>query len=260
MVPSAAESSIVSTSRPGLGTKAQPNGQRIAIFAGRFGSGKTEVSINYALSLVDEQHGRRPILIDLDIVTPYFRTRELKEQLAGEGVDVVTPAAVAQHLDTPAITPEIMGAIQQPDRSVVLDVGGDAQGARALGQYASVLEQLGYAMNFVVNPYRPFTDCTEGIAQAVAEIQGTARLQVTALVSNPNLIQETTLDKIVAGHRVVEEAAEALKLPVAFVSLRIDLAARVAANSFRQPVIPLRRFFVLPWESSKDDSTWENEL
>jgi len=230
--------------------RAQPNGWRIVIFAGRFGSGKTEISINYALSLVDEANGYRPILIDLDIVTPYFRTRELAEQLAEEGVDVVAPAAVAQYLDTPGITPEILGAIQQPDRPVVLDVGGDAQGARALGQFAPALAQVGYAMNFVVNPYRPFTDSVEGIAQAVAEIQGTARLQVTALVSNPNLVQETTLDVVVAGHRLVEEAAEFLGLPVAFVSLRADLAVQVASNTFRQPTMSLQRFFVMPWEDS----------
>lgn len=225
-------------------------GRRIVIFTGRFGSGKTEISINYALSLVNESNGQRSILIDLDIVTPYFRTRELAERLAGEGVDVVAPAAVAQHLDTPGITPEILGAIQQAERPVVMDVGGDAQGARALGQFASVLENLDYTMNFVVNPHRPFTDSVEGIVQAVAEIQGTSRLQVTALVSNPNLIQETTVDVVVTGHHLVEEAAEALGLPVAFVSLRADLAAQVAAGTFRQPVMSLRRFFVMPWEDT----------
>ncbi len=230
-------------------------GHRIVIFAGRFGSGKTEIAINHALSLVDRVNGSRPILIDLDIVTPYFRTRELAGRLAEEGVEVVAPAAVAQHLDTPAISPEIMGAIQQPDRRVVMDVGGDAQGARALGQFAPTLHNLGYAMNFVVNPHRPFTDSVAGIAQAVAEIQSTSRLQSTALVSNPNLIRETTLNMVVVGHRLVEEAAQSLGLPVAFVSLRADLAAQVTCGTFRQPVMPLRRFFVMPWEGAEDSST-----
>lgn len=234
-------------------SESRPDDRRITIFTGRFGSGKTEISINYALSLAGGPEGRRPILIDLDIVTPYFRTRELAERLAGEGVDVVTPAAVAQHLDMPAITPEIMGAIQQPARPVVLDVGGDAQGARALGQFAAALEKAGYAMNFAVNPHRPFTDSVAGIARAVAEIQSTSRLRVTALVSNPNLIRETTLDMVVAGHRLIEEAAEALGLPVAFVSLRTDLAAQAAANTFRQPVMSLQRFFVMPWEGAEDN-------
>ena len=231
-------------------------GRRIVIFTGRFGSGKTEVSINYALSLVNEANGRRPILIDLDIVTPYFRTRELTERLAKEGVDVVAPAAVSQHLDTPGITPEILGAIQQPERSVVMDVGGDAQGARALGQFAPVLKDLGCAVNFVVNPHRPFTDTVDGIAQAVAEIQTTSRLQVTALVSNPNLIQETTIDLVMTGHRLVEKAAAALGLPVAFVSLRADLAAQLGDRMFRQPVMPLQRFFVMFWEYGEENLEW----
>ena len=111
-------------------------GQRIVIFTGRFGSGKTEVSVNYTLLLANSAHDARPILIDLDLVTPYFRTRELVERLAEDGVEVVTPAEVAEHLDTPAVTPQILGALQQPTRPVVLDVGGDAQGARALGQFA----------------------------------------------------------------------------------------------------------------------------
>jgi len=230
-------------------------GRRIVIFTGRFGSGKTEVSINYALSLVDRVNGSQPILIDLDVVTPYFRTRELAEQLAGNGVEVVTPAAVSQHLDTPAITPQILGAIQQPNRPVVLDVGGDAQGARALGQFAPVLEKLGYAMNFVVNPYRPFTNSVEGIARAVREIQDTSRLKVTALASNPNLIGETTVDVVVTGHRLVEEAAKTLDLPVAFVSLRVDLAAQLAPDTFRQPTMSLRRFFVMPWEHAEGNLT-----
>jgi hypothetical protein len=230
-------------------------GRRIVIFTGRFGSGKTEVSINYALSLVDRVNGSRPILIDLDVVTPYFRTRELAERLAANGVEVVTPAAVSQHLDTPAITPQILGAIQQPNRPVVLDVGGDAQGARALGQFAPVLEKLGYAMNFVVNPYRPFTNSVEGIARAVKEIQDTSRLKVTALASNPNLIGETTVDVVVTGHRLVEEAAKTLDLPVAFVSLRVDLAAQLAPDTFRQPTMSLRRFFVMPWEYAQGDLT-----
>lgn len=253
MVLSGIVGSIVNASRHSP-FRPQPNDRRVVIFTGRFGSGKTEVSINYALSLVDEATRRRPILIDLDVVTPYFRTRELAEQLATQGVDVVAPAAVAQHLDTPGITPEILGAIQQPERSVVIDVGGDAQGARALGQFALALEDVGYVMNFVVNPHRPFTDSVDGIIQAVTEIQATSRLQVTALVSNPNLIQETTVDTMVTAHRLVEEAAAASKLPVAFVSLRADLATQLAADAFRQPMMPLRRFFVMPWEYNESDS------
>lgn len=241
--------------RPQQRGTALPGEARITLFTGRFGSGKTEVAINYALAVAGRTDEARPILVDLDIVTPYFRTRELTARLTQEGVDVVAPAAVAQHLDTPAISPQILGAIQQPARPVVIDVGGDAQGARALGQFAAALEAQGYAMYFVVNPNRPFTDTVAGIVQAIAEIQKTSRLQVTALVSNPNLMRETTLELVIAGHRLVEEAAATLGLSVAFVSLRADLAAQAAEGAFHQPLMPLQRFFVLPWEPPADAST-----
>ena len=170
------------------------------------------------------------------------------DELGREGIDVVAPATVAQHLDIPAIIPEIMGAMQQSERPVVVDVGGDAQGARALGQFAPTLKNLDYGMNFVVNPHRPFTGSIEGIARAIDEIQTTSRLRVSALVSNPNLMRKTGIDLVVKGHRLVEEAAKTLALPVAFISLRADLAAQVRADQFQQPVMPLRRFFVMSWE------------
>jgi hypothetical protein len=110
----------------------------ITLFAGRFGSGKTEVAINFALSLARQaratvENGHRArlgvILLDLDIVTPYFRTRETADAMRERGVEVIAPSVVGQHLDTPAITPQILGAIQQRERPTVVDVGGDRQGA-----------------------------------------------------------------------------------------------------------------------------------
>ena len=250
----------------------------ITIFAGRFGSGKTETAINYALTLIQGsrfdagesatwlvQPGRdgQPgpggvILIDLDLVTPYFRSREMADVVRRRGVEVIAPAAIGQHLDTPAITPEILGAIQQRDRLVVLDVGGDRQGARALGQFSSAIRQRGYTMHFVVNPYRPFTATEEGLASSIAEIEASARLQVTSLVSNPNLMGETTAQQILEGHAQIEAFAQALGLPIAFVCLEQEWAAAFAPcvadpdspgqGPLAQPVLPLERHFVMSWE------------
>ena len=118
-----------------------------------------------------------------------------------QGVQVVAPNVIGQHLDIPAITPQILGAFQQTEKLVVVDVGGDPQGARALGQYSGAIRQAAaegrpYTMHFVVNPYRPFTDTLEGLAHSIAEIEATSRLKVSSLVSNPNLIGETTVQTI----------------------------------------------------------------
>jgi hypothetical protein len=238
------------------------NGSGLIIFAGRFGSGKTETAINYALQ---EARGKKQeaggvrheaeslypascILIDLDIVTPYFRTREKAEAMRERGVEVVAPSIIGQHLDTPALTPQILGAIQQTERLVVLDVGGDPQGARALGQYSAAIRQRGYVMHFVTNPYRPFTSTLAGLRQSIAEIEASSRLQVTSLVSNPNLIGETRPEQIAEGHTRIEAFAHALGLPLAFVCVERRWAEQFAGNHFAQPVLVLDRFFVQSWE------------
>ncbi len=260
-----------------------PAAVAITIFAGRFGSGKTEVAINYALAQVqgrnreagnwqqDErttsnawgEHVRkghipeghrqtihppaseRVILIDLDIVTPYFRSRETAEVMQDRGVEVIAPSVIGQHLDTPAITPQILGAIEQPDRPVVLDVGGDQQGARALGQFSAAIRQRGYTMYFVVNPYRPFTDTLDGLTRSIAEIEASARLQVTSLVSNPNLIGETTARHVTEGHARIAAFARGLSLPIAFVCVERRWVREFDSH---EPVLTLDRYFTMSWE------------
>jgi hypothetical protein len=251
-------------------TPAALNHSRIVLFTGRFGSGKTEVAINYALSLAKPDgdgkgKGATPgvILVDLDIVTPYFRSREMSTGRAMEerGVQVVAPNAIGQYLDIPAITPQILGAFQQAERPVVVDVGGDPQGARALGQFSGAIrrattEGRPYTMRFVVNPYRPFTDTLEGLAHSIAEIERTSRLKVSSLVSNPNLIGETSVQAIVDGHARIERLAGELGLPIAFVCVerqwvdRVRMAPRDPRQPtlFARPVLVLDRYFVMPWE------------
>jgi len=233
------------------------------LFTGRFGSGKTETAISYARALVrgvapgieGEPTDGPPrglsddvVLVDLDIVTPYFRSREVAARMAEEGVRVVAPSIVGQHLDTPAISPQILGAVQQTNHAVVLDVGGDKQGARALGQFSHAIRQRGYVMHFVVNPFRPFTNTRQGVADAIAEIEEAARLQVTSLVSNPNLIGETTAKQILQGHALISSFAQELGLPIAFACITRQWAARLSQEDFGQPLLILDRYFVQPWE------------
>jgi hypothetical protein len=255
-----------------------PQPSTLTIFVGRFGSGKTEVAINYALSVVramktgnsferPPSYGRSAnsvvseetpcrgvctppvvVLVDLDIVTPYFRSREIAEAMQDRGVKVVAPSVLGQHLDIPAIGPQILGAIQQSDRPTILDVGGDKQGARALGQFSPAIQHRGYTMHFVVNPYRPFTDTLDGLSTSVAEIEVSSRLAVSSLVSNPNLIGETTAERIVEGHAKIERFAQALGLPIAFVCIEQRWIGSLGSNHIAQPILALERFFTMSWE------------
>jgi hypothetical protein len=241
----------------------------LTIFSGRFGSGKTEVAINYALALAAGEAKTVPcldpaeslpratpglppdgvVLIDLDIVTPYFRSRETAAALKDRGVEVIAPSAIGQHLDTPAITPQILGAIQRRQRPTILDVGGDRQGARALGQFSKSIEERGYAMLFVVNPFRPFTGTLEGLRRSIEEIEASARLQVSFLVSNPNLMGETATEQVLEGHSRIEEFASALELPIAFICVDQERASDLVSTHFSQPLLILDRHFVQPWDA-----------
>jgi hypothetical protein len=131
---------------------------------------------------------------------------------------------------------------------VVLDVGGDKQGARALGQFSQAIQQRGYRMLFVVNPYRPFTDTLEGLADSITEVQASARLEVTGLVSNPNLIGETSLEGIINGHAKLEGFAQALGLPIDFVCIEHRWIDVLGSDQFKQPILTIERHFTMSWE------------
>lgn len=234
-------------------TRSSDPGPGLTLFTGRFGSGKSEAAIGFAIDLARSQPG--VTLIDLDIVTPYFRSRETQAKLVERGVWVIAPMAVGQHLDTPAITPQILGAIEQLERPTILDVGGDRQGARALGQFSPAIVRRGYTMHFVVNPFRPFTSSLSALRASVAEIEASSRLRVTSLVSNPNLMDETTAERILSGHAQVERFAEEMNLPVAMICLTRRWHSSLGTDGFSQPVLVLDRFLTHPWESAAPASS-----
>jgi hypothetical protein len=224
---------------------------RIRIFAGPFGTGKTEVAINYALTLA--RLDQAVTLTDLDVVTPYFRSREMAERLEESGVAVVAPPDLTQRIPLPAITAQIWGTMDGRDGVTVVDVGGDAQGARAIGQFKASIERSGYIMYLVVNPYRPFNATVQRIAQTIKDVEENSRLKTGALVSNPNLIAETTLQIVNKGHGLVEEASEALGLPIAFLCIEEQLLEGRRDEQYDRPVLPLRRHFYPPWEEQSSE-------
>jgi hypothetical protein len=212
---------------------------QITVFTGRFGSGKTEIALNYAVAL--HERGLDPYLIDLDIVTPYFRTRDRAAEMADAGVQVISPSLASHYLHLPAINPQIQGAIEQQARPVVIDLGGDEQGSRALAMYARRIRS--YAMHLVVNPYRPFMDTIGGIERAVQQIEASAQLPVTDLVSNPNLMSQSSPELFARGHRLVEQASQQLDLPIAFAVASRALAEQLDRASLSVDLLVIHRYF-----------------
>lgn len=217
---------------------------RFIFFSGGFGSGKTEIALNFALALHNQ--GKKVKIVDLDIINPYFRTRIVRELMLSLGIEVVSPAGKLAEADMPALTPAIRGVLEEhKDEYGVFDVGGDEIGSVILGRFKKYLAAGAFSLFLVVNVCRPYTRDVAGIISMLKSIEKTAKLKVTGLVSNTNLGPETGIETILVGHRVISEAAAHLGLPVVFLGVREDLAGGI--GDIDVPVLPLKLFMRVPW-------------
>lgn len=215
--------------------------RRVEVFVGPFGSGKTEVAVNRGLQLAEE--GTPVTLVDLDLVDPFFRMRQVRTHLARAGVRVVAPEGEWEDADRPVLISEVFEALEYPGH-VLVDVGGEVQGAIILRQIRSLLpEEAGVYL--VVNPYRPMMGTPEQIAEVSRALEAAAGVKVTALVSVPHLGEETTLEVIRQGHAVVERAAALLAVPVSWLGVRQTLASALESTI---EVLPLRLHMRAPWD------------
>ena len=203
---------------------------RIVILVGNYGSGKTEVSVSLAIHLA---RNHKVAIADLDIVNPYFRCREAREEMEKEGIRVINPSGEYQAADLPIILPEIRGAVQEGEEFLILDVGGDDVGARVLSSLADIFAGRAYTMLQVVNARRPFTQTVEGCLKIKGEIEAASRLSVTGPVSNTHLMDETDAAVILEGIALARTVGEKTGLPVAFVTADETLKKEFSAAGDR---------------------------
>jgi len=220
--------------------------KQIKIFVGGFGSGKTEIAINY--SIYCRKSYTKVAIVDLDIVNPYFRTREAREALNRKGVEVVAPEGKLTYTDVPLISPEIKGLIQNPGYCLILDVGGDDVGSVVLGNFRNIIQDFGYEMLLVVNSYRPFTQTVPQIKQMAQEIENRSRLKISGIVSNPNLSRQSDEEIIKKGHLLIKQAALKLNLPVRFICMDKQFSKKIKSENFVEPIFYIKRFMRLPWD------------
>jgi len=220
--------------------------KHIKIFVGGFGSGKTEIAINY--SIYCRKSYTKVAIVDLDIVNPYFRTREVRDALNLKGVEVVAPEGKLTYSDVPLISPEIKGLIQNPDYCLILDVGGDDVGSVVLGNFRNFIQDFGYEMLLVVNSYRPFTEGVNQIKQMAQEIENRSRLKIHGIVSNPNLSGQTDEKIIKQGHTLIKQASQELNLPIKFICVDKRFSKKIRKENFVEPIFYVKRFMRLPWE------------
>ena len=193
---------------------------KVIIFLGMFGTGKTELAINTALSLRDSD--MKTALADIDTISPYFRSRDEKDYLESEGVKVITPPGRLMHADIPMIVPQVGGYIQNRDYRIVLDVGGNDDGATVLGSLNHFISAQDYCSVFVLNRNRPFSDDNQKIAEQIERLSAKARIRIDYLANNTNLGAETDRDTIEKGEAFAEAVSKTTQIPVLFTSMAGD--------------------------------------
>ena len=219
----------------------------IVVVVGNYGSGKTEVTVNLAAHRL--QAGIDVRIADLDLVNPYFRSREVRGTLGQMGIEVVIPPERYVHADLPILSPKVAGMIRQPSQLTLLDVGGDEVGATVLSALFESLHDQPVQMLQVVNPYRPYTDTIEGCLKMREKIEYAARLTITGLVGNANLIDETTFDDIINGYAFVRKLSMESDLPLMFITAEKRHLDGIDLDRFSCPVLPIHRQLVPPWRS-----------
>jgi tRNA uridine 5-carbamoylmethylation protein Kti12 len=220
--------------------------KRINIFTGHFGSGKTEVAVNYALKLAEANF--KTAIVDFDIINPYFRTADAKEELEKNNIKVILPMYANTNVDVPSIPPEIYSMFQKKEYKVVLDVGGDDLGAKAVSRFKEEIVSDDYEMFFVVNTKRIMTDNIEKIVEMIALIEDGANIKVTKLINNSNLLEDTTPEIILEGNKIITEVSKRLGIPVAITAGMEDVMSGLNSNQLSgSELLPMRKQIHLPW-------------
>lgn len=221
----------------------------VVVIVGSYGSGKSEVAVNLAVH--HRRAGMRVRIADLDLVNPYFRSREAERQLVELGIEVVLPPRPYVQSELPVLSPLVAGMIRQPDGLAILDAGGDPVGAMVLAALGDAFAGRRCEVLQVINPLRPDTGSVQGCIKACRQIEASARLAVTGLIGNANLIDETAPSVIIDGYEFLNKVCAESGLPLVFVTVAEELLAEVDAAQFGCPVLTIRRQLVPPWKRAR---------
>ncbi len=220
----------------------------IVVIVGNYGSGKTEVSINLAVNR--KRAGIDVRVADLDLVNPYFRTREARARLSELGIDVVVPPEKYLQADLPILSPVIAGMIRRPSQLTLIDAGGNDVGATVLATLADSFRDKRVHMLQIVNPFRPFTDTISGCLKMRDDIEKASKMTVSGIVGNANLIDETSIEDIYKGYDFVKALSDESRLPLEFITVAIELLPEIDVERFSCPVLPIERQLVPPWKKA----------
>ena len=196
--------------------------KRVILLSGHYGSGKTNIAVN--LSIYLKKFRERVTLADIDIVNPYFRSRDSAADLEAAGVRLISSAFASSNVDLPALPQDVYAITDDRGMTAVIDVGGDDRGALALGRWRdAILEENDYEMLLVINRFRPLTRDAASTLEVMQEIEAAARMRFTAVVNNSNLGNETTAETVLSSQDYAASVCQATGLPLKMTTVRADL-------------------------------------
>ncbi|QVK19123.1 ATP-binding protein [Mycoplasmatota bacterium] len=191
--------------------------KKLYIIVGHYGSGKSEFSVNFAKKL--KKNKKEVCLADLDIVNPYFRSREARLSLMNLGIAVVSDTLNSvKGLDMPYLSPAIKGQIVHNKNNLILDCGGDEVGVRVLKQFYNEIIERDFEIYMVINVYRPETSNVEAIIKMKNQLENEIGLPIKGYINNSNFLRQTSVDDIIYSDKILKEVSEITQVPILYVS------------------------------------------
>jgi len=217
---------------------------RIRIIIGHYGSGKSEFSVNYAVKLA--QMNKKVALADIDIVNMYFRSREKTLEMEKLGIKVIASGINTPAVEVPSISAEVYTPLQDESYNLVIDVGGDQVGARALGRYVEYFVEGNYDMFFVLNANRPETQTVEKVIEYMTKIQDVSRAKITGIINNTHLLKSTTAEDVMRGQKLALEVQEKTNIKLKYNSVLEDVVASLPKD-IEGEIFPIKLFMRDEW-------------
>jgi len=218
--------------------------KRINIICGHYGSGKTNLALNLAMDL--KRGGAGVVLVDLDIVNPYFRSADYAGLMEKNGIKVISPSTAGTTVDAPALTGEILSVFDKTGDSIIIDVGGDDAGAYALGRFSKrIAAQGGYEMLYVINKYRKLISTPQEAVELLREVESAGSLRATGIVNNSHLCDLTSAQDIISSVPYAEQTAELAGLPLIMTAVPKKLERELTGKI--ENLYPVDIIVKLPW-------------